>query len=275
MPSTSNWLSTPPPPSRPATKTTASTNASSSLTVALRTHLTSRHLPPNDAFLAHLLSSLNHSLPLPSLKASAQYRALHSDLKTSLLTTQSNTLPRDIADGGTAFRTLTSEVTVQVLDQLDISRSLWSQIENIEAAERGETQKGREIVRVVPGEVEGADGGSANATSTLAAGEGEGKGPMKLLLEDGNGTRVWGFEMAVGNETAVAGGKLGSLEIGAKLLLKAPDVARGVVMLEEGKVVVLGGKVEEWAKIWREGRKEALRAGLPPLDDENTVMVDD
>lgn len=48
--------------------------------------------------------------------------------------------------------------------------------------------------------------------------------------------------------------------IGCKVLVRrGARVARGVVLLEPGTVVVFGGKVDFEDKAWRAGREERLR----------------
>jgi RecQ-mediated genome instability protein 1 len=62
--------------------------------------------------------------------------------------------------------------------------------------------------------------------------------------------------------------------IGCKMILrKGCKVARGMVLLETGKVVVLGGKVEVLDREWREGlegrlREEVEREGVRDSGDE-------
>lgn len=131
----------------------------------------------------------------------------------------------------------------------DITRSKWSQVEELEAQERGEMTKGREVIRVVPGQQEGEN--------TFAASDSDMKGGMhKVLLQDARGGKVWGIELE-----RVKGVGLG-MAIGTKVLLKAVTVARGVVLLEPAGCEVLGGKVDAWEKEWRKGRKERLRSEL-------------
>jgi RecQ-mediated genome instability protein 1 len=139
---------------------------------------------------------------------------------------------------------------VQVLDIEDIGRSRWSQVEALEAQERGETTKGREVVRVLPAE----DGGEAAAGA--AGGNGgpqSSAGPHKLLLQDAKGTKVYGLEVR-----GIQGVSVG-MSIGAKLVLRDLEVARGVVLLEPRCVEVLGGKVDAWDRKWREERKKVLK----------------
>lgn len=82
------------------------------------------------------------------------------------------------------------------------------------------------------------------------------RGPFKLLLQDWKGKTVWGFEL----EKVEKVGMPPVMGIGAKLLLrKGTKVARGTVMLEPGRVVVFGGRIEGLEKPWLEGREERLR----------------
>jgi RecQ-mediated genome instability protein 1 len=129
----------------------------------------------------------------------------------------------------------------------DMSKSRWEQIEAIEALERGEGTKGREIIRVAA-PVEGDDvGGNVQRG---------GGGPHKLLLQDATGRRAYGIELK-----ALEGVGVG-MSIGCKLVLRDAVVARGVVLLEPGSTVVLGGKIEAMHKAWREGRKAALKKAI-------------
>ena len=138
---------------------------------------------------------------------------------------------------------------MQVLDIEDMSRSRWEQIEAIEALERGEGTKGREIIRVVQSE-EGDDAYSGDL------GLGMRGGSHKLQLQDARGVRVYGIELR-----NVVGLGL-DMNIGCKLALKGASVARGVVLLEPSAVTVLGGKIEDLHKKWRDTRKAQLRAAI-------------
>ena len=137
---------------------------------------------------------------------------------------------------------------MQVLDIEDIGRSRWSQLEAIEAAERGETTKGREVIRVVAGE---------EGLSEPEAGTEKGGGPHKLLLQDTRGAKVYGFEVRPVERVG-----LGTTGIGMKMVLRDVVVARGMVLLEPGGVVVLGGKIEGLHRVWKEGRKKGLREAV-------------
>ena len=135
---------------------------------------------------------------------------------------------------------------MQVLGVEDISKSRWQQIEAIEAIERGEGTKGREIIRVVA--TEDADG--------VQGGLQKSRGVHKLLLQDAAGVCVHGLEMKAVEGVAVGMG------IGCKIQLRDATVARGMVMLEPKSVTIIGGKIEALHKAWKEGRKAALRRGI-------------
>jgi len=217
---------------------------------ALLTHLTTKHLTPTPTWLTAFLSTQRPNIPLPALQKTALFRLQTSDITTTLVSTATSTFPANISDAQVQTRTLAGPITVQVLEIEDVGRSRWSQIEAIESAERGETTKGREVVRVVPSE-EGGDGLDVS---------GGGTGPCKLLLQDGRGMRVYAFEME-GMEGVNAG-----MALGAKMVLRNVVVARGVVMMEAGTATVLGGKIEGLDKMWREGRKDRLRAGIDAMN---------
>lgn len=105
---------------------------------------------------------------------------------------------------------------MQVVAVEDVGVSRVEQIDRIEMAERGEIQRGREVIRVVP---EGDGVGTQAGT-----GQGEQKvktGPCKVLLEDAGGRRVYGIELKV-----VEGVK-SDMAIGAKVCsLLAPVGSR-------------------------------------------------
>jgi RecQ-mediated genome instability protein 1 len=130
-----------------------------------------------------------------------------------------------------------------VLDIEDIGQSRWSQVEAIEARERGEMTKGREIVRVI--EPENDDSGQAAAPI-------QSKGPFKLLLQDAKGLQIYALALRD------VDGLSTNMNMGVKLLLRNIDVRRAVVMLEPGNVQILGGKLEALDKAWKEGRKDRL-----------------
>lgn len=215
--------------------------ASVALQAQLKAHFTAKHLPPSTPWLTHFLSTQKPTTPLPSLIKTADFRLLASDITTSL--DNAAHFPTDILDGTRAERILSGSIPVQLLEVQDVGRSAWGQLEALEAVERGETTVGREIVRTVPGEVEG--------------GEEAGKrgGPFKVLLQDAKGARVYGFEIA-----DVQGLSVGRrVSMGVKMMLQNAVVARGVVLLSPESCVVLGGRIEVLEKRWNEGRKEELK----------------
>lgn len=133
-----------------------------------------------------------------------------------------------------------------------MSKSRWEQIEAIEALERGEGTKGREIIRVTATEEDGSAG----------AGIQKGGGPHKLILQDAAGRRVYGIELR-----GLEGVRLG-MSIGCKMVSKNVLVARGVLLLEPATTTVLGGKIEELHKAWKEGRKVELKAAIEANEAE-------
>lgn len=217
---------------------------------ALLAHLTSKYLAPTPSWLNNFLSTQRPNIPLPALQKTALFRLQTSDITTTLTSTPATTFPPNILDAQVQSRVVNGPISVQVLEIEDVGRSRWNQVEAIESAERGETTKGREVVRVVPNE----DGGDAVEAN------GAGTGPFKLLLQDVKGMRVYAFEL----ETVE--GVNASMAIGTKLVLRNVLVARGVVMMQAGTVMVLGGKIEGMEKMWREGRKERLRAGIDAMN---------
>ena len=50
------------------------------------------------------------------------------------------------------------------------------------------------------------------------------------------------------------------MNIGTKITLRDVTVARGVLLLEPKSTTVLGGKIEELHKEWKEARKAVLKA---------------
>ena len=143
---------------------------------------------------------------------------------------------------------------MQVLSVEDMSKSRWEQIEAMEALERGEGTKGREIIRVVAVE-DGTD-------DPVAAGLTKGGGPHKLLLQDSRGEKMYGIELK-----SMEGVGLG-MSIGSKIILRGVTVARAVVLLEPRTAVLLGGKIEGLHKQWREGRKDELRKAIKASERE-------
>jgi RecQ-mediated genome instability protein 1 len=205
------------------------------ISVELTQHLNARHLYPTAAWLQSFLSTTRPNTPLPAIKQTAHFRLLATDITTAL----------NILKGTTQSRIVAGPVVCQVLDIEDVGHSRWSQVESIEARERGEMTKGREIVRVVEQENEG----TAEAAAPVHS-----KGPFKLLLQDAKGLKIYAFDLRG------IDGVNTSMAMGVKMVLRNVDVRRGVVMLEPGNVQVVGGKLEALDKAWKEGRKERLMA---------------
>lgn len=140
---------------------------------------------------------------------------------------------------------------VQILDIEDLSRSRWSQAEELEAVERGETTRGREVIRV---RAEDAENGGASTQPGASSG---GANAMhRLVLQDRAGKQMFAMELK-----RLPGLDLGKTGIGEKMLLKPGTViARGTVLLNPEHTVLLGGKIETWHKAWSEGRLTRLQA---------------
>lgn len=225
------------------------------LRIEIQSHLSSKHLAPSPTWLSSFLSTQRPTTPLPAIQRTALFRLLNSDITASLAQSAVSIFPADILNADIASRRLTGPVVVQVLDIEDAGRSRWSQVEAIEAHERGETTKGREIIRVVPGEVGGTDGSGAEV-------QGKGNaGPHKLLVQDARGVRVYAFELYT-----VEG--IEKMDIGAKLVLRGVDVRRGVIMLEPAGVQIMGGKLETLHDAWTKHRKENLKRGISGANDD-------
>lgn len=195
--------------------------------------------------------------PILAQQKTALFRILSADLTTSVQPNQSGLLPTDVSGPETKERVILGSISVQVLDIEDIGHSRWSQVETLEAQDRGEMTKGREIIRVVDDE-DSHDPDARTRTQQRTAMSATG-GPHKLLLQDSQGTKIYAFEV-----TSVNGIGVQQMSIGAKLVLRNVVVARGMALLEPKSVEVLGGKVEVWDKKWRAERKEVLKrkAGL-------------
>lgn len=256
----------------PSTTTTTTTD----LTADLTAYLTQRHLPPTPTWLASFLSSHNRSgrlaaTPLPALRQTALFRILASDLRASVAgcgfpagvgasLQENSSAAAGLAAGEPRRETrLARCVVAQVLHALDVGTSLGAQLEALEgAAATAGAAPGRAVVRVDGSGEAGATAAAGTAAATAAGG----KGPWKLLLQDSAGVTAWGVTLDGPAGTAGGGG---GWAMGTKVLLQAGAVvARGVVLLRlrEGpacSALVLGGRVEEWDRPWREGAVERVR----------------
>ena len=212
------------------------------LVAELTQHLNARHLHPTPAWLQSFVSTTRPNTPMAALKQTALFRLLATDITTSLTPPPNTVFPIDVLNARVPSRNVAGPIVCQILDIDDIGLSRWAQVEAIESKERGETTKGREIVRVVENENEG----------TTVAPVVQSKGPFKLLLQDAKGAKVFAMDLR-GIE-----GINTSMTMGVKLVLRNVDVRRAVVMLEPGGVQLLGGKIDALDKVWKEGRKERL-----------------
>src|SRR5450432_1870384 len=185
--------------------------------------LTTEGFPtPSAQFLTSILSS-NRS-PLPGLLATAKHRLLASDFtSSSVLDPSTPSFPANISSRETREQKLPLAIPVQVLGVEDLSKSRWEQIEAIEAKERGEATKGREIIRVVAEDANDGGQGTSNANRN----QGQNSGQHRLVLQDVKGMRVYALELKPVREVGLG------MSIGMKVVLKPGTiVARGVVLLE-------------------------------------------
>lgn len=234
--------------------------------------LTTKSLPVSTEWLSSFLASISQNqqrAPPSALAQTALFRLLTTDFTKALSTSVPSTLlPRDISDPSIKERRISGAVPVQVLDIEDIGSSMWSQVEKIEQIERGETIRGREIVRNV--NVDDADNnneGNAN-TASRSTGTAVSNGPHRLIVQDVAGTKVVALEYR-----DINGFSIEKLSIGAKLVLKDVVVARGMALLTPETVTLLGGKIEAWDSTWRQKRKEILLAKIEALHAEQTGTV--
>ncbi|KAI4136385.1 MAG: hypothetical protein L6R39_007816 [Caloplaca ligustica] len=205
-----------------------------------------RSLHPTQKWLTAFMDTQKSTTPLPALTQTASFRLLSSDITTSLAADPSYCLPPDIHNVEVKERRLRGPIVLQLLGIEDMSKSRWEQVEAIEALERGEGKKGREIIRVTGTEED--DDSGANV--------GKCGGPHKLSLQDARGTRAFGIELK-----NIGGVGLG-MSIGCKMVLKDAVVARGVILMEPASTTILGGKIEAWHKSWKENRKTELKAAI-------------
>ncbi|KAL4960777.1 OB fold domain-containing protein [Aspergillus stella-maris] len=235
----------------------------STLQDQLAAQLQSKFLTASQAWLFTFLATQNQrNIPIAALTKTALFRLLNTDFRESLSPQSTSLLPVDIYDPNVQERRLPGTIPVQVLDIEDIGTSIWSQVEAIERVERGETVRGREIIRTVNvGDEEPNNETNsrttANANANAGASANESSGPHRLILQDAKGTRAVGIEISHVNGIAI-----NSLPIGAKLLLRNATVARGMILLTPESIEVLGGKIEAMNQAWKDGRKERLMRRL-------------
>ncbi|KAL8875522.1 MAG: hypothetical protein Q9198_006134 [Flavoplaca austrocitrina] len=219
----------------------------SSLATQLLTQLSlTKNFHPTQQWLTAFMSTQKSTTPLPALTSTASFRLLSSDITTSLSSDSPHCLPNDIHNVNVKERRLQGPIVVQLLGIEDMSKSRWEQIEAIEALERGEGTKGREIIRVT----------ATEDNDDSSAGINNGGGPHKLSLQDAHGTCIYGIELR-----DIKGVGL-DMRIGCKMILRNVLVARGVLLLEPANTTLLGGKIEALHKAWKENRKAELKAAI-------------
>lgn len=243
----------------------------------IRSALAAEQLPaPSQAWLQSLVAQQPpQQRSLPALVAAAKNQLLATDLMASGLFDSASLppgFPRELLTSSAASvqeTRLAHGVVVQVVDLENLSQSRWQQVQALEAIERGEQKRGREIIRVPIGGEEGGEGGDETGAESGrrpsgggAAAASSGPGPSdnsathRLVLQDATGHTLFALEL-----TRIYRISVSRLRIGEKLLLKAGTVvARGTLLLEPANVKFLGGQVESMHKTWLEGRLARLRA---------------
>ncbi|KAM0195538.1 hypothetical protein ACHAPA_002994 [Fusarium lateritium] len=233
----------------------------------LRASILAQNLPhPTTTFLNSLITARSPPPPLPSLLATAKARLLTADLTSSTIinTSSIQSLASDAASTESREKRIPKPVHVQVLDIENLALSRWEQVEEMEAVARGETTRGREVVRVtaeddddnvVEGQTQTQTQRTAGARNTAGPKPAGKNATHRLVLQDCKGTKLFALELRRFDGIGV-----GKTQIGEKMLLKAGTViARGMILLEPDKCVMLGGKIEAWQKTWLDGRLARLK----------------
>ncbi|KKP07731.1 hypothetical protein THAR02_00120 [Trichoderma harzianum] len=233
----------------------------------LRRAILSQSLPPPSQTLLTTLTSRSPPPPIPSLLATAKARLLASDLTNTSGTVVDPSMPvfpPNIDSATVQESTIPQNTHVQVLDIENLSLSRWEQVEELEAIERGERTRGRQVIRVTDEENGEADGSSSSVGQTQAsrAGNATASGGAnavhRLVLQDGRGKKVFAVELK-----RISGIGIGKTHIGEKILLRAGAVvARGTILLTPENCTLLGGKIEAWHEAWMEGRLARLRESV-------------
>ncbi|KAJ5725877.1 uncharacterized protein N7483_007234 [Penicillium malachiteum] len=231
----------------------------------------SKGLCVSPAWLNNFLSSsTQRNIPASALTKTALFRVLASDFRESLSKNPTSVLPDDVYNPHICERRLQGPIPVQIVDIEDIGSSLWSQVEAIERVERGESIRGREIVRTinVGEDAEAAENNGTGATQGATGNtnsSGTSGGPHRLILQDSAGTKVVAIEMQ-----RIEGLTLEKISIGAKFLLRGVTAARGMLLLDPGCATLLGGKIEALDKPWKDGRKARLLEKISAMEAEGT-----
>jgi RecQ-mediated genome instability protein 1 len=228
------------------------------LAADLKAALARKGLYPSTEWLRTFLATQRPTTPISALASTASFRILAGDITCILSRANTPAFPPDIHTVTVKERSLPAgAMVVQILDIEDMGRSRWEQIEAIEAIERGEGTKGRQIIRVGMTEENGQEAIAAISPSNTVSGVNDpSKGPHKVLLQDAAGSTAYGIELK-----RVEGLGL-NMSIGAKLLLKGCPVGRGVILLEPTTVSWLGGKIDAIHQGWMAGKKQRLLAAI-------------
>lgn len=250
-----------------------------SLAAQINVQLRGHNLPPpSQPWLQALISARDPPPPLPSLVMTAKTRLLASDLTTPGLLDPDSipniSLPSGITNAAVKETRLGRDIYVQVADIEDLAKSRWEQVEELEAIERGEQTRGREVVRLPANgaDVDEAQDGTLDGPGPRATGPGRAgdqpaparlasnKATHRLILQDCKGQNVYGLELKRIPRIAI-----GTLNLGEKILLrKGAVVARGAVLLEPETCHILGGKVDAWQRAWVSTRLARLRETVRP-----------
>ena len=247
----------------------------------LQAAITAQSLPPPSQALLASLTTRNPPPPLPSLLASARARLLASDL-TSADTVDTSALavlpPPPPGRGEEDYLAvpevkIPADVYVQVLDVENLSLSRWEQIEQLELVEKGETTRGREVIRVTAEDDDEQDVATQSTVSRTQQQQQQRGGPggpnaaaaragknatHRLTVQDYKGRRLHALELR-----RIDGIGIGKTNIGEKILIKAGTaIARGNVLLTPDSCTLLGGKVDAWHKAWVEGRLGRLKEAV-------------
>ncbi|KAL7781413.1 hypothetical protein V8C43DRAFT_298421 [Trichoderma afarasin] len=234
----------------------------------LRRAILAQSLPPPSQTLLTTLTSRSPPPPIPSLLATAKARLLASDLTNTSGTVVDPSMPvfQPNIDSATVQESTISQNThVQVLDIENLSLSRWEQVEELEAIERGERTRGRQVIRVTDEENGEADVSSSSTGQTQASRAGAGAAASgganavhRLVLQDGRGKKVFAVELK-----RINGIGIGKTHIGEKIQLRAGAVvARGTILLTPETCTLLGGKIDAWHEAWMEGRLARLRESV-------------
>lgn len=210
---------------------------------------------PNTQWLQSLIAA-RVVPPLPALVATAKVKLSKLDLLTPGLFDPSSpsqcSLPPNISDTETKERIIKGPLILQILEVYDIGKSKWEQIEAIEAMERGERTKGREIIRDIPN----PDDDNSDAFASPVQNQ-KSSGPHKLLMQDWKGQLMFGLDVGSVPKMGI------TMAIGCKVVVRNLVVARGIAMLDGNNTTVLGGEIKELNEKWVKERKKMLQDAMP------------